>query len=94
MELVRIKRHYQITIPRNLRRQIKLEVGDYVEVDTEQGQIIIRPVKVIKQDQEYFHTKEWQAKEAEADQSIAQGHLVGPFTNIKDALKALKTTAV
>lgn len=92
MELVRVKRNYQITIPQNLRRMIRLAVGDYVEVDIQDGTLVIRPVKLIHPDQEYFFTKEWQEKEAEAEQDIAQGKVVGPFENDKDAIKALKTT--
>ncbi len=91
MELVRVKRNYQITIPHNLRKLIRLAIGDYVEVDIQGENLVIRPVKVIHPDQEYFFTKEWQEKEAEADKDIAAGKLAGPFENAKDALKALKT---
>ena len=90
MELVKVKRNYQITIPQNLRRIIRLTVGDYVEVDIQDDTLVIRPVKVIHPDQEYFFTKEWQEKEAEADREIAEGKVVGPFENTLDALKALK----
>lgn len=90
MELVKVKRNYQITIPQNLRRLIRLSVGDYVEVNIQDDTLVIRPVKVIHPDQEYFFTKEWQEKEAEADREIAAGKVVGPFENVPDALKALK----
>jgi AbrB family looped-hinge helix DNA binding protein len=89
MELVKVKRNYQITIPQNLRRIIRLTVGDYVEVDIKDDTLVIRPVKVVHPDQEYFFTKEWQEKETEADKDIAEGKVVGPF-NAQDALKALK----
>jgi len=92
MELVKVKRNYQITIPQNLRRIIRLTVGDYVEVDIQDDTLVIRPVKVVHPDQEYFFTKEWQEKEAGADREIAGGKMVGPFENAPDALKALKKT--
>ena len=91
MELVKVKRNYQITIPQNLRRIIRLTVGDYVEVDIQGDTLVIRPVKVVYPDQEYFFTKEWQEKEAEAEKDIVEGKVVGPFENAQDALKALKT---
>src|SRR3989339_2256157 len=94
MELVKVKRNYQITIPQNLRRLIRLSVGDYVEVDIQGDALVIRPVKVIHPDQEYFFTKEWQGKEGEADRDMAEGKIVGPFGNVKESLKALKTTKV
>jgi AbrB family looped-hinge helix DNA binding protein len=90
MELVKVKRNYQITIPQNLRRIIRLTVGDYVEVDIQDDTLVIRPVKVVHPDQEYFFTKEWQEKEAEAEKDIVEGKVVGPFENAQDALKALK----
>jgi antitoxin MazE len=90
MELVKVKRNFQITIPQNLRRIIRLTVGDYVELDIKDDTLVIRPVKVVHPDQEYFFTKEWQVKEAEADKDIADGKLKGPFENAQDAVKALK----
>ena len=92
MELVKVKRNYQITIPQSLRRIVRLVVGDYVEVDIQDNTLVIRPVKVIHPDQECFFTKEWQEKEAEAEQDIAEGKMVGPFENAPDALRALKKT--
>jgi antitoxin MazE len=91
MELVKVKRNYQITIPQSLRRLIRLVVGDYVEVDIKGDALVIRPVKVVHPDQEYFFTKEWQEKEMEADKDIAEGKVVGPFENAPAALKALKS---
>lgn len=94
MELVKVKRNYQITIPQSLRKKISIDVGDYVQVETRKGQIIIKPVKVIHPDQEYFYSKQWQAKEAEADQEISRGDMVGPFDKAEDALKALKKAKI
>jgi len=93
MQLVRVKKNYQITIPPNLRRIIRLAVGDYVEINIQDNTLVIRPVKVVHPDQAYFFTKEWQEKEAEADKDIVGGKLVGPFDNAPDALRALKKTS-
>ncbi len=98
MELVKVKRNYQITIPQSLRRLIRLVVGDYVEVDIQDDTLVIRPVKVIHQDQEYFFTKEWQEKEAEAEKDIAEGKVAGPFKNedfreIQEALQEAEKIA-
>ena len=90
MELVKVKRNFQITIPQSLRRIVRLSVGDYVEVDIQDDTLVIRPVKVIHPDQEYFFTKEWQEKEAEADKDLVEGKVAGPFENVGDTLKALK----
>lgn len=94
MSLVKVKRHSQITIPTEIRRKFKIAEGDYLEIEEHNNELVLKPVKIVHPDEAYFHTKEWQAGEKEADQDIATGDLVGPFDNIKDALKALKTAKV
>ena len=90
MDLVKVRRHFQITLPGSLRKKFNINEGDYMEVEDKKEGILIKPVRVIPSDQEYFYTKEWQKGEAEADRDIERGDVVGPFDNIKDALKALK----
>ena len=94
MGLVRIKRHYQITIPSGLRKKLNIGIGDYVEVENRNGDIVMRPVKLVHPDQEYFYTKKWQEGEAQADKDIAKGDVVGPFDNIKDVREALKKAKI
>jgi AbrB family looped-hinge helix DNA binding protein len=91
MALVKIKKHHQITLPINLRKKFKLTVGDYIEVDDQSGEIVMKPVKVIHPDQEYFYTKEWQKDEADADKDIKEGKLIGPFDNVDDCIKDLES---
>lgn len=47
VELIKVKRHFQLTIPAALREKIQLAVGDYVQADVENGKIVIRPVVVV-----------------------------------------------
>ena len=90
MDLIKIQNKYQITLPKAVREFFDLKVGDYVEIDKNDGKILLRPVSVIPKDQRYFHTPEWQAMEAEADKDIEEGNLLGPFDSVQDALAALK----
>lgn len=92
MGLVKIKTHYQVTIPRGLREKFNIKVGDYVEVEDKDGEIVIRPVKMVYPGQEYFYTKKWQEGEAQADQDIEESEVIGPFEDIEDGLQALKNT--
>ncbi len=94
MPLIRVKKHSQITIPNEIRKKFKIAEGDYLEIEEHNNELVLKPVKMIHQDEAYFHTKEWQAGERDADHDIAKGDVIGPFDNIKDALKALKTTKV
>ena len=94
MALVKVKRNYQITIPKGLRKGMNLSVGDYLELENQDGEMVMRPVKLVHPDQEYFYTEEWQKGEREADRDIARGDVVGPFDNIEEGLKALKKTKI
>ena len=55
---------------------------------------MLKPVKIVHPGKAYFHTREWQAGEREADKNIAEGNVIGPFDNVKGALKALKTSKI
>jgi AbrB family looped-hinge helix DNA binding protein len=90
MQTTRIGPKHQITIPKDIFEALNLEVGDFLEAGIEDSTIVLVPKKLIPKDQAWFWTKEWQKGEREADEAILKGDLVGPFSNIKDALKALK----
>jgi antitoxin MazE len=94
MPLVKIKEHYQITIPNSLRKNFHIAIGDYMEMEKKEDQIILKPVKMVHPEQAYFYTKEWQQGEADADKDIINGDVLGPFDNLKDGLKALKTAKI
>lgn len=86
----RIGPKHQITIPKDIFEALNLEVGDFLEASIEDSIIVLVPKKLIPKDQAWFWTEEWQKGEREADEAIQKGDLIGPFSNIKDALKALK----
>ena len=92
MPIVKVKENFQVTLPVSIRKKYKIAVGDYVEAEDAKEGIMIKPVKLVRSDQAWFHTEEWQKGEREADEAIAKGEVAGPFDNIKDALKALKKT--
>jgi antitoxin MazE len=94
MPLIKVKKNFQITIPTTLRRTLKIAEGDYLEVEKQDSELILKPVKMVHPDQAYFFTKEWQEGEAQADEDIAKGEVLGPFDDIKKGLKALKTAKI
>ena len=90
MQITRISPKHQITIPREAFERLRLEVGDFLEVDvTEEGLLLI-PKKLIPKDQVWFWTKEWQEKEKEADEAITKGEISGPFKNAKELTRHLR----
>jgi AbrB family looped-hinge helix DNA binding protein len=94
MSLIKVRQNYQITIPNSVRKKFRIAVGDYVEMEKHDDGIVLKPVKIVRPDQAYFYTKEWQEGEIRADEEIATGDLIGPFDNVKDALTALKRSRI
>ena len=90
MALIKIQNKYQITLPKAVRESFDLKIGDYIEIDKNDGNILLRPVSVIPKDQRYFHTPEWRKMETEADKDVEEGDILGPFDTAQDALAALK----
>jgi len=90
MTLTRVKKNFQITLPNQIRKKFNISVGDYIMINEEDRNIVIKPVKIIDSDQEYFYTKEWQEKEAEADRDLADGRYTD-FNNVEDLIKDLNS---
>ena len=94
MPLIKVKKHFQITLPSKLRKNLRIAEGDYLEVEKQDSQLILKPVKMVPTDEAYFHTKEWQKGEAQADKDRKKGEVLGPFGNLKNGLEALKTAKI
>ena len=92
MTVVKVRTKYQVTIPEKVRRQVGLEVGDYVEVEAQGSEIVIIPKSLVDKEDAWFWSKEWQKKEREADEAIKKGELIGPFATTQEAVEALKKT--
>jgi antitoxin MazE len=73
--LISVKKRYTVTIPKSIREKLRVKEGEYIEAEIKGHSIILTPVKVIKKDQEYFWTREWQEGEREADEDIKAGRL-------------------
>ena len=91
MELLKVKKRGQVTIPHYLRKKLNIANGDYVKIDEIENGVVLRPIKVINPDQEYFYTKEWQKGEAQADKDIEKGKIAGPFESAEDLIKDLES---
>ncbi|MBI5787611.1 MAG: AbrB/MazE/SpoVT family DNA-binding domain-containing protein [Candidatus Schekmanbacteria bacterium] len=88
MSSVKIGERHQITIPIDIFKKFRLKAGDSLEVMGKDNAIIFFP-KGISPDQSWFFTKEWQAKEAQADKDIAKGRLSKVYDNIDEMLDDL-----
>ena len=68
-----IRRKGIVTIPDAIRQELDLHEGDHLVATVEDGRLVLTPASIIPDDQAWFWTPEWQAKEQEADREIAEG---------------------
>jgi AbrB family looped-hinge helix DNA binding protein len=78
-----------VTIPQDVRDKLDLAEGDQLIVTVEDDRIILTPTSLIPDDQAWFWTPEWQAREAEADEVLAHGERGKVFTSGEEFLAFL-----
>lgn len=88
--VMKISPQGQIRIPKNVMQALNIEMGDYVEVEIDQDQIILKPRKLIDPRQGWYWTKEWQKMETEVDEEIEKNRLSPEFRTSEEGLKWLK----
>jgi len=86
--LRKLGQNYQIALPKEIVRNLHLNVNDYVDIHVKGNEIIIEPQVVIPKDQAYFYTSRWQEDEQKAGEDIAKGR-VTKTKNVKDLFKKL-----
>lgn len=83
---VKVREKYQVTIPEDVRNKVPLKVGERVEVNAREGEIVIRPVVEIPRSQSWFWSQEWQEQIARSMKDIEKGKLK-VFKSVKEAKK-------
>ena len=83
---VKVREKFQVTIPEEIRAKIPLTVGERVEVDVREGEIVIRPIIEVPRGQAWFWSKEWQAQIARSRKDVEKGK-VKVFKSVKEARK-------
>jgi AbrB family looped-hinge helix DNA binding protein len=79
----------QLTIPKEIREQVGLKDGDYVDIKIVGNKLLLSPKLLIDKDQAWFWTKEWQEKEKQVDEDIKAGR-VHSFESADEAIRWLK----
>jgi AbrB family looped-hinge helix DNA binding protein len=92
MEILQIRRKFQITLPQPIREELGLEEGDYVAAEVRDDEIVLRPKRLIDKSQVWFWSEQWQAAEREAEEDLAGGH-VHEFATAKEAIAFLHRRA-
>ncbi len=82
--LRKLGKNYQVALPKEVVKTLRLQLNDYVDIIIKDNKIIMEPQVVIPREQAYFYTPEWQKEEADAREDIKKGRV----TKTKD-LKGL-----
>ena len=88
--IMKISSQGQVRIPKKIMESLCIDKGDYLAMVIENGEIILKPRKLIDPSPGWYWTKEWQKKEAEADKEIEQDELSPEFQNTKEGIKWLQ----
>ena len=86
--LTQLRGRSQITIPKNIIDTLGLKENDNLNIEVENGKIIINPVVVIPKDQAWFWADEWQLSEKEVAEDINSGK-IKTANNIDELMKDL-----
>lgn len=89
-EAVRLGAKHQVTIPHRISKALRLRKGDHMLMRLLGSRVELIPVRLVPKDQLWFWTPEWQRKEREADEDIAQGK-VKEFPSVEELLQDLKS---
>ena len=73
--ITQLRGRSQITIPKNIIENLGLKEGDNLNIEIENGKIIVKPVVMVPKDQAWFWTEEWQKSEKQVDADIKAGRI-------------------
>ena len=88
--IMKISPQGQIRIPKKFLLSLGIDSGDYIALDIEKGQIVLKPRKLIDPSQGWYWTKEWQKKEIDVDLEIERHKLSPQFKTAEEGLAWLK----
>jgi AbrB family looped-hinge helix DNA binding protein len=88
MPISKLGQRRQMVIPKEICDELGLQEGDFVEVTSTAGQVIIKPKKVVDADEVLTPAQRAviDKRLAEADEDIKTGRVSGPFATA-DTLK-------
>ena len=81
MDIVTVKNKFQIVIPRQIREQVSIGIGDLLEAGVEDGKITFTPKSLVDR------------RLLEALGDLKHGRTHGPYANATEAIRALEVRA-
>ena len=86
--LVNVMNKGVVTLPKKIRDTLNIKPGDVVDVEVRKNEVILRPVKVIPKEQEYFWTKQVQERIKKSEEDLEKKRY-RDFDKAEDLLKEL-----
>ena len=88
--IMKISSQGQIRIPKQVMAHLGILTGDYLEIELLEGQIILKPRKLIDPSQGWYWSKEWQKMESEVDRELENDQPSPRFKTAREGLAWLK----
>jgi AbrB family looped-hinge helix DNA binding protein len=88
MPISKLGQRRQVVIPKDICDELGLQEGDFVEVTSTEGKVIIKPKKVVDADEVLTPAQRAviDKRLAEAEEDVKAGRMSGPFATV-DQLK-------
>jgi AbrB family looped-hinge helix DNA binding protein len=72
-ELIQLRSKSQLTLPSFVRKSLGLDEGDLLDVTVRDGEIVLRPKRLIDNAQAWFWSQRWQQGEKQAEEDVSGG---------------------
>lgn len=83
-----LKDRSQVTIPKSLVKKLNLKPGDLLQIEEQNGRILLIPSVILPKDQAWFYSQKWQEEENQVDEDLKAGKGI-KVSDKKEMLKAL-----
>ena len=95
MQVVRVIRHGQITLPKEFREALGVKEGDILEAEMKENQMVLKPKilidKIPESESEYELSEQGKVKVRAALEDYKKGRVDGPFRSVKEMKKAFSS---
>ena len=90
MPVIKLLRHGQITLPKELREVLGVKEGDILEAEMKENQVVLKPKTLIDKipESESELSEQGKAKIREAIEDYEKKRMRGPFRSAKEMKKA------
>lgn len=90
MLVIKVLRHGQITLPKELREVLGVKEGDILEAEMKENQVVLKPKTLIDKipESESELSEQGKAKIREALEDYEKKRMIGPFRSVKEMKKA------